>query len=206
MVLSGKAEVGLRLKKKLLQADAFSEEEQVLLEKVFKQNSKPLVDFCTIRNQDWPILSSWQLHAAVSVLQAADARFEVNWVARRLGLDAAIVEEIFEVLLRNEIVVQQEEDFDVKITHIGDCRTIFEMDFVKSYCQLNRKLIDEMPTTDEGDYGFNSMIFSIALEKMEEVKKLTQQFLNRIEQLSQKNTSGEVFNLTVLRHTLSRKL
>ncbi|MFV8257742.1 TIGR02147 family protein [Bdellovibrio bacteriovorus] len=151
-----------------------------------------------LRMDQLALIEEWEHFALMSLIETSTFRFDKKWIARKLGLTQARLEEVLEKLLSLSFVAIDSTG-QLKNVH----RAMSTLTDIPSAALKNAntscimQALEKMHSVDVLDRDITSMTFPVDPQQIKEAKKLIREFKGKMAKLMKKGSTSEIYNLNI---------
>lgn len=207
-ILNGKRLLSSQLKKKISdQLQLSPAEEADFFEEELPAHLKThRLEYMRLTNDHFHMIADWWHYAILNLIHTKDFKASVPWMAQRLGLSSAIVQEAWDRLFRMGQLKKEGKKVVRVFPRLETSDNIINLSVQKSHIQdlelKGHSLLNVAP--DRRDH--TSMTLTMNMKSMAKAKELIRIFQDRFSEEVESSPGDEVYKLSIAFFPLTKNL
>ena len=160
------------------------------------RNLRAEVPFHLLEEQKFRVIADWYHFAILSLMETKGAKSDPRWIASRLGIEVALVNDCIERLQRLKIIETKPKlrQITAPIRVLSDVPSHAMRAHHRQNLELAASRLETVPV---GDRQFHGITFAANPRNMRKIESKINRFLSEISSLMAEGEKSEVFTLSL---------
>jgi len=133
----------------------------------------------------------------LSLIETMDFKFDIEWMAQRLGVSSSRISDNLELLLKSDLVLQKDGVIQVNYDVIETASKKPDTNIRKFHQETLRELIEQIEKTDFSDRELILTTLAMDPKLLPEAKKKINSFMDKLAQWLESSSKKEVYQLSL---------